>query len=402
MKILQISNKAPYPPNDGSSLAVYNIAKGFIDNGAELNLITINTKKHFKSDNNVPEQFRKNSNYKSIYKDTGVSIFGLIFNLFSSQSYFVSRFFFKEFESELVKCLKNNQFDIIHIEGIFMATYIPVIKKYSSAKIAIRTHNAEHIIWERHIKNESNLLKKIYLQLQNNRLKKTEIDFLNKADAVVTITESDKQIFIECGIDKNYFVSPTGIDLKRYLIDNSLEIKNTFFHLGSMDWLPNIEGVNWFIEEVYQRFFQNNNNVIFRLAGRFMPESKFKLTSINLDIQGAIEDNILFYNQNDVMLVPLRSGSGMRIKIIEGMAMGKVIISTSIGAEGIPVSHMENIIIADTPNEFADAITLVCSNESLKQKIKQNARMFIQNNYDNTLLTEQLIKFYYSITNKKN
>jgi glycosyltransferase involved in cell wall biosynthesis len=399
VKILQISNKAPYPPNDGSSVAVYNIAKGFIDNGAELNLITINTKKHFKSYNLVPEEFRQKSNYKSIFKDTGVSFFGLILNLFSNESYFVSRFFFKEFESELVKCLINNQFDIIHIEGIFMAPYIPVIKKYSNAKIAIRTHNAEHIIWERHIKNESNFIKKIYLQLQNKRLKKTEIDFLNKADAIVTITESDKQIFTKSGINKKYFVSPTGIDLKRYLIDNTLEKMNTFFHLGSMDWLPNIEGVNWFIEEVYLRFFQNNNDVVFRLAGRFMPKNMFKLSSANLDIQGAIEDNIHFYNQCEVMLVPLRSGSGMRIKIIEGMAMGKVIISTSIGAEGIPISHMENIIIADTPNEFADAITLVCNNEPLKQKIKKNARMFIQNNYDNTILTEQLIKFYNSIIN---
>ena len=399
MKILQISNKAPYPPNDGSSVAVYNIAKGFIDNGADLNLITINTKKHYKSYNLVPEEFRQKSNYKSIYKDTGVSFIGLILNLFSSESYFVSRFFFKEFESELVKCLINNQFDIIHIEGIFMAPYIPIIKKYSNAKIAIRTHNAEHIIWERHIKNESNFIKKIYLQLQNKRLKKTEIDFLNKADAIVTITESDKQIFTKSGINKKYFVSPTGIDLKRYIIDNTLEKKNIFFHLGSMDWLPNIEGVNWFIEEVYLRFFQNNNDVVFRLAGRFMPENMFKLSSANLDIQGAIEDNIHFYNQCEVMLVPLRSGSGMRIKIIEGMAMGKVIISTSIGAEGIPISHMENIIIADTPNEFADAITLVCNNEPLKQKIKKNARMFIQNNYDNTILTEQLIKFYNSIIN---
>jgi glycosyltransferase involved in cell wall biosynthesis len=399
VKILQISNKAPYPPNDGSSVAVYNIAKGFIDNGADLNLITINTKKHYKSYNLVPEEFRQKSNYKSIYKDTGVSFIGLILNLFSSESYFVSRFFFKEFESELVKCLINNQFDIIHIEGIFMAPYIPIIKKYSNAKIAIRTHNAEHIIWERHIKNESNFIKKIYLQLQNKRLKKTEIDFLNKADAIVTITESDKQIFTKSGINKKYFVSPTGIDLKRYIIDNTLEKKNIFFHLGSMDWLPNIEGVNWFIEEVYLRFFQNNNDVVFRLAGRFMPENMFKLSSANLDIQGAIEDNIHFYNQCEVMLVPLRSGSGMRIKIIEGMAMGKVIISTSIGAEGIPISHMENIIIADTPNEFADAITLVCNNEPLKQKIKKNARMFIQNNYDNTILTEQLIKFYNSIIN---
>jgi glycosyltransferase involved in cell wall biosynthesis len=94
------------------------------------------------------------------------------------------------------------------------------------------------------------------------------------------------------------------------------------------------------------------------------------------------------------MLVPLQSGSGMRIKIIEGMAMGKAIISTSIGAEGIPVTHLKNIVIADMPKEFADAIKLLTNDEELKQNIKKNARLFIQEHFDNKKLVNELLHFY--------
>ena len=399
MRILQISNKAPYPPNDGSSIAVYNMANGFIQNNVDFHLITINTKKHFKSDALVPDDFKKKSQYTSVYKNTGIKPIGAILNLFTNESYFVSRFVFKEFENELISCLNKHEFDIVQIEGIFMAPYIPVIRKHSKAKITIRTHNAEHVIWDRLIQNEGNGLKKQYLQLQNKRLKKTEIELLGIADAIIPITPTDKIIFEELEIKSNYFISPTGIDIDRYQIDYSKEKPTTFFHLGSMDWMPNVEGVDWFLKEVYLPYFQNNEAITFNFAGRFMPKRFFEQSSKNLQFIGSVEDNISFYNQHDVMLVPLQSGSGMRIKIIEGMAMGKAIISTSIGAEGIPVTHLENIIIADNPKEFADAITELSKNDELKQKIKKNARSFIQNQFDNKYLVSQLLNFYTKLCN---
>jgi glycosyltransferase involved in cell wall biosynthesis len=398
MRILQISNKAPYPPNDGSSIAVYNMAKGFIQNNVDFHFITINTKKHFKSDALVPDDFKKKSHYTSVYKNTGIKPIGAILNLFTNESYFISRFVFKEFESELISCLIKHEFDIVQIEGIFMAPYIPIIRKHSKAKITIRTHNAEHVIWDRLIQNEGNELKKQYLQLQNKRLKKTEIELLGIADAIIPITPTDKIIFEELEIKSNYFISPTGIDIDRYQIDYSKEKPITFFHLGSMDWMPNVEGVDWFLKEVYLPYFQNNEAITFNFAGRFMPKRFLEQSSKNLQFIGSVEDNISFYNQHDVMLVPLQSGSGMRIKIIEGMAMGKAIISTSIGAEGIPVTHLENIIIADNPKEFADAITDLAKNDELKLKLKKNARSFIQNHFDNKNLVNQLLIFYKDLT----
>ena len=400
MRILQISNKAPYPPNDGSSIAVYNMAKGFINNGAELHLLTINTLKHYKKQNEIPKDFLEQSHYTAVDRDTSVTPVGALMNLFSSESFFVSRFIFKEFEEKIIEKLKANQFDIVHLEGLFVAPYIPIIRKHTKAKITIRTHNVEHLIWDRLIENEKNFLKKKYLSLQNARLKKLEPQILKEADGIVTITDYDKKIFEQLRIKTKCFVSPTGIVLDRYVINRAITKPNSVFHLASMDWMPNTEAVDWFLEKVWRNNLKSDSNLQFTLAGRFMPDSYLKQSEGNLKVIGSIDDNIQFYNEHEIMIVPLQSGSGMRIKIIEGMAMGKVIVSTSIGAEGIPVTHNENIIIADTPEDFANAIKNLASNQELKNKIGNNARKFIEDNFENTKLIANLIGFYKELSGK--
>ena len=397
MRILQISNKAPYPPNDGSSIAVYNMAKGFINNGVELHLLTINTLKHYKKENEIPRDFLEQSHYTAIDRDTAVTPMGALMNLFSSESFFVSRFVFKEFEEKIIEKLNANQFDIVHLEGLFVAPYIPVIRKHSNAKITIRTHNVEHLIWDRLIENEKSAVKRKYLSIQNARLKKLELQILNEADGIVTITDYDKKLFEQLGIKTKAVVSPTGIVLDRYAINRSLTNTNSVFHLASMDWMPNTEAVDWFLDKVWPKYLKTENNLQFTLAGRFMPDSYLKRNEGNLKVISSIDDNIQFYNEHEIMMVPLQSGSGMRIKIIEGMAMGKVIVSTSIGAEGIPVTHNENIIIANTPEEFANAIKNLSSNQELKTKIGNNARKFIEDYFENTKLISELLNFYESL-----
>src|ERR1035437_5188061 len=195
MRILQLSNKPPYPPNDGSAIAMFNMSCGFIANQVDLTLLTINTKKHFKPDSGVDEIFKKQSKYQSVYRDTDVTAAGAFLNLFSNQSYIVSRFYFKEFEEKLISILKEKDFDIVHLESIFMGNYISAIRKYSKAKIIVRTHNIEHLIWQRMIENEKSLIKKKYLILQNKRLKKFEFKILQSVDAVVPITSVDEIYF---------------------------------------------------------------------------------------------------------------------------------------------------------------------------------------------------------------
>lgn len=397
MRILQLSNKAPYPANDGSSIAICTLAEGLADNNIELHLLPINTKKHFKADEKIPLVFKQKTHYHSVYKNTDTSVLGALFNLFSSQSYFVSRFNFKEYESVLIEKLKQHQFDIVQIEGVFMATYINTIRKYSKAKIVLRTHNVEHQIWERHLKNEKNSLKKTYLSLQNKRLKIFEINSFKIVDAIVTITDEDKKSIAKIVPHKPLHTCLTGINLNQYKQVLTPQKPNTIFHFASMDWLPNIEAVDWLMNKVWPRVIEQHPLASLILAGRGMPERFKELNSTNIQVLEHIQSSEQFYNAYDIMLVPLWSGSGLRIKLVEGLAYGKAIITTSIGAEGIPYEKNRDLIIADTESEFAKAICTLLANPEQKNNLQLNARKLAEKYFDYRAIASELITFYNGI-----
>lgn len=394
MKILQLCNKAPYPTNDGSSIAISTLAEGLADNGVELHLLPINTKKHFKPEENIPSDYKQKTHYQSIYRNADTSIQGAFLNLFSSQSYFVSRFFFKEYEDVLIQKLKNHTFDIIQIEGVFMATYIPTIKRYSKAKIVLRSHNVEHQIWERHLANEKAGAKKTYLSIQNSRLKTFEISAFNQVDAIVTITDEDKKIISSICPNKLIHTCLTGINLDSYKQVLTSKQPNSLFHFASMDWMPNVEAVDWLLKDVWNEVIKQQPNAKLILAGRGMPDRIKKNTSKNITIIDNVNDSSEFYNTYDIMLVPLWSGSGLRIKLVEGLAYGKAIITTSIGAEGIPYTAGKDMLIADSAREFSNAITTLLTENDQKQALQINARKLAETIFDYKVIAAQLITFY--------
>ncbi len=395
MKILLLCNKAPYPANDGSSIAIYHMAIGLISCQCEVTLLTINTKKHFKPDSEVPENFRKSVHYQSVYQNTNTSIWGAFVNLFTKKSYFVSRFYFPAFSEALEKTLIEEKFDIIQLEGLFMAVYIPLIKQKSNAKIVLRAHNIEHIIWERHIKNEKNVFKKYYLRLQNNRLRNFETQSINQTDAVVCITHTDEHFIKRINSKKPVYTCITGINPEDYILPN--KTSNTgknIFYFGAMDWMPNVEAAEWFLENCWKQISKKHPDCILVIAGRNMPESIKKYKNKQISIIENVENKNDFYANHDIMLVPLLSGSGLRIKIIEGMAFGKAIVSTSIGAEGIKTQNGKEIILADTPQEFIDSVCCLLENEDKKITIANAAKNFAQENFNLKKVSEKLISFY--------
>ena len=395
MRILQICNKAPYPPNDGSSIAIYNMGVGFISNGVELHVLSINTKKHFKPDTEVPADYRAKAHYQSVYENTDTTAFGALMNLFSAQSYFVSRFYFKNFEKALIEKLKTNTFDIVQFDGLFMASYIPIIKKYSKAKIVLRAHNVEYLIWERHLKQENSAFKKWYLTLQTKRLKKFELKILNNLDAIVTITDFDKSVFGKIGFKKPIYTCITGIDVKKYgQKTGDLKKPKTLFHFASMDWMPNQEAVEWFLNNCWRGILREVPDAKFVIAGRNMPQHILKVNEPNILVVEKVIDSRKFYNEHEIMLVPLASGSGLRIKIIEGMAYGKAIVSTSVGAEGINYTNGKNIIIADLPKDFIKSVVDLLKDDNKRFTIERGAQNFAETEFDNTKVVAGLVNFY--------
>ncbi len=396
MKILLLSNKAPFPPQDGSAIAVNNMALGMAQNKVEVHVLAINTKKHYKADDAIDPEITKQIKYQSVFKDTDVTLLGALQNLWSKNSYFVSRFYFEAYEQTLIETLKNNTFDIVQLEGVFMAVYIPVIRKYSRAKIILRSHNIEYIIWERYLQTSSNKLKNSYLSIQKNRLKKFELLAFEAVDAIVPITEVDAAIIKKLVPEKPIFSSITGADLGKYQFVENAEQTNTIFYFGSMDWMPNIEAVEWFYKECWHKVKESVPFVKWIIAGKNMPEhiKSLQESEPQIEIIENVENAAAFYHQYNIMLAPILSGSGLRIKLVEGISYGKPIVTTSIGMEGLHCENGKELMIADTAKKFSEVVIALLLDFNAQQKISKNARNYAQTNFENTEITSKLLQFY--------
>ena len=397
MKILQLSNKMPYPPKDGGCLGIHNFSMGLVNAGHSLKIIAINTPKHFTNTKFLPSDYLEKTNIEGVFVNTDVKIFSAFLNLFSSKSYNVERFYSQQVEQKLIETLSKNKYDIIQLESIFMCPYIDTIRSYSDAKIILRAHNVEHIIWERLSENTTSVFKKKYLNLLAKRLKNYEINQFNNVDGITTVSLEDLEIIQKLGCKKPIQHITFAIDIEHLKPETEKPEDMSLFHLGAMDWMPNEEGIKWFIENVWNKLQQNNSSIKLYIAGRNMPKWLLDIDKKNIFVPGEVDDAVKFMQSKSIMIVPLISGGGIRVKIIEGMALGKTIIATSVAAEGIAYENKKNIFIANTPNEFINAIENLISNKSLLQKTGENARYLAEEMYDIKKIIIRLTQFYKQI-----
>jgi len=391
MNILQVTKKFPFPEKDGETIAICNMSRGLSSNGASVFLLAMNTAKHFFENKNVPLSL---SHYQQINAVTVRNSFNPISffkSIFSSTPYHVIRIKESKFESKLIEIIQNQNIDIVQLESIYLAEYVPIIKKYSNAKIAIRNHNVETLVWERLAKQTKNPIKRIFFFYLAQKIKKFEIAQLNQCDFLIPISKIDEKIFNTWGFSGKSLTIPVGLDINDYC--QSSESKGDISFVGALDWLPNLQGLEWFLNEVWIKFKLFNFTTL-HVAGRNMP-AKLRNSSIpGVTFHGEIENAKEFIGNDQIMVVPLFSGSGMRIKILEAMALNKVVISTTLGSEGIESQNDTNIILADSPKEFYNHITYLLNNQNLILEIGKNARELVQQNYEVNKLGLKLFTFF--------
>lgn len=394
MKILMICNKSPYPKTDGGAIGLYNNITALSKAGYKIKVIAANTNKNWVKAKDVPDDFMAITNLELIPINLSLNVFSALYNLLSGQSYHISRFYTKQFENRIIEVLKSEEFDIIQLEYLPMALYIDVIRKHTKAPIVLRNHNVEYKIWEKITKNTANPLKKWYLKQLVKTLKHFEISALRKADGIISTTTIDADEFLKLAPGKKVIAIPTSFNIEQLPDDYSLCGNPNIFHLGAMNWYPNEEGVKWFVQEVFHLIRNRIPEINMHLAGRNMPEW---LTNLNVDgiiVDGEVDDAFDYMRKFDIMVVPLLSGSGIRVKIIEGMALGRAIVTTTIGAEGINVENNKNIIIADSPSDFADAVVSLYNDAEKCQQLSENARSFVEEEHTSEKLMIKLTNFY--------
>jgi len=396
MKILQLHNKVPYPPKDGGAIGVWNFTLEFAKQEHQITLMAMNTKKHYCEIQNIPKEITDVIKIIAVDVDAPVTFLGAFKNLlFSSKPYNAQRFILKSYRNKLEELLLKEEFDVIQLEGLYMCPYISTIRKYSKALISFKAHNVEHEIWIRVAANETSLVRRNYLKILSKRIKRMEVEVMNKYDVLITTSERDARLFNSIGNNKPYYIAPVGIDTS-LLTPKRLNIKfPSVFYIGALDWAPNQEGLMWFIRNVWINLQVKFPDLKLEVAGRNAPDWFVKtLREPNILYHGEIADAYNFINSHAVMLVPLLSGSGMRIKIVEGLALGKTIVTTSIGTEGIGTTHNINILIADTAEQYQKQVEKVLTDKPFFDSIGTNAIKYIKQNFDIKHITKTLVKFW--------
>ncbi len=367
--------------------------KAMINAGHQVKILAMETHKHPFSINPGNKALVAQTNMEVFFVNTAIKPLHAFLNLFSGESYNISRFYHQDFEKHLIKTLQGQSFDVVQLESLFAAPYLDAIRKYSPhSKIILRAHNVEHIIWEI-MASKAVFFKAPYLNLLASRLKKYELAVFQKVDGIIAISADDAKKIQNFAPGAAVTSIPVNVDV----LQHNHKSNGDIFYIGAFDWYPNLYGVNWFLKEVWPNVKQEAPEISFNIAGRKM-EANLKPVPINNVIyHGEVADSRSFMEHHGIMVVPLFAGSGIRIKILEAMALGKAVISTSLGAEGIACKPGKEIIIANTATEFIEAIAKCSKNPGFIADIGQNASNFVKDNLSTEKLGDNFSRFFKSI-----
>ena len=393
MKILFLCNKSPYPASEGGPMAMNSLVTGLLDAGHQVKILAVNSKKYHVTLEDIPQDYRKKTGIELIDVDLRVKPLAAFTNLFTGKSYHVERFISKDFTNRLIEVLKKDTYDVVQLETLFMTPYTETIRKHSKALVVLRAHNVEHLIWERIAKGTRFFLKRIYIKHLARTLRNYELSAISKVDGIAAITRKDAAFFRKYCATTTIDI-PYGVNLEEFHPNYDIQDKPQFYHIGSMNWMPNVEGIRWFIDECLDPVVAKVPEFVFHLAGRNIPDWLKTLKNDHVDVIGEVPDAKEFVANHDVAIVPLLSGSGIRIKIIESMALGKTVITTLVGAEGILYDEDINIIIAENKAKMAEAIRRINENPAMAEEIGKAARQLVEDMYDNRKIIQRLLLFY--------
>jgi polysaccharide biosynthesis protein PslH len=301
-------------------------------------------------------------------------------SLFSAQPYSIGKFCREEVRRVLNRLLEQETYDVIVCDFLMAAGVIPW--GLSTPKVLF-THNVEATIWRRHFEVTASPIWKAVSWLEWRRMDRAEHDYLKRADHVLAVSQADRTHFEQFVDARKISVVPTGVDIDYFRPTTADEILHSLVFTGSMDWLPNEDAMGYFVEAILPLIKKECPDVSLEIVGR-SPSAKLKSLVKryeNIRLTGWVEDIRPYLARGALCIVPLRIGGGTRLKIFEAMAMGKAVVSTSIGSEGLPVRSGENILLADTPEGFAKSVLSLLYDANRRQRMGNAARKLVEENY---------------------
>ncbi len=399
-KLLFLTPDLPYPPHQGAAIRTYNLIKNLAPRH-EVHLLS------FVQGKDEAERLESLSPYcatvATVRAPSRSTVHRALSVLFSSSPDMALRLPSSSFTDQLRILLDRERFDFVQVEAIEIARYglaIREMRTSSQPRVVFDDINAEYLLqrraFETDIRHPSRWLPAFYSLIQWQKLQRYEKDACQRLDRTVVVSEADARALRQLLPDLHCFVVPNGVD-SSYFLPSSPEAESdtVLVFTGKMDFRPNIDAVLWFVQEVLPLIRQAIPEARFNVVGR-NPHPRLRavreIPGVNLT--GYVSDVRPYVAEAAVYVVPLRVGGGTRLKLMEAMAMGKAIVSTSLGCEGIDVSHQRELLIADDPPTFARAVVGLMKDRNRRRRLQITARSVAESEHDWSQITPLLERVY--------
>jgi polysaccharide biosynthesis protein PslH len=292
-------------------------------------------------------------------------------NVLRPAPFAVSRFTARQVMREVRAYLCKGACDIVVCD--FLAASLNLTKT-GTTPVVLFQHNVETVLWQRKKSTETNLAKRLVYALEAFKMKNFEARTLRRLRHVIAVSDHDKRRMLDVAPNCLISVIPTGVDTSTMATQLSRnEAVHKIVFTGSMDWQPNIDGVLFFCRDILPLVRKEFPDAIFQVVGRNPPLKIRRLASTSIEVTGTVPSVDEYLQNATLVVVPLRIGGGTRLKIFEAMAKGRAVISTTVGAEGLDIRDGRDVVLADTPNDFASRICALLRDPSLRSRYEHAA-----------------------------
>jgi glycosyltransferase involved in cell wall biosynthesis len=381
MRVLLLTQVLPYPPDSGPKVKTYYVLKYL----AQQHQVTLAS---FVRESDRPEYIRHLEALceqvvtvpigRSPLRDLGF----LGRSLLTNRPWMMLRDERPQMRAALHDLAIKTRFDVVHADQLNMGQYaLP----FNGSRKVLDLHNALWVLYKRLAETMSPTRPMKYLLMRDWRLlKRYEGDLCRAFDAVMAVTDEDRRALVEAGARDDMTVIPIAIDTDEQAFIPRQPRGPHIIHIGTMYWPPNIEGITWFLDHIYPLVKQRVPDVRCTLIGARPPESiqARAESDPSLTVTGYVDDPLPYIQDASMMVVPLKAGGGMRVKILNALSQGIPMVSTTVGCEGIAVTHGEDILIADEPAAFADSTARLLTDAALNRQITENGRRTAEQRYD--------------------
>lgn len=382
MNVLIVSPFFPFPEDNGSKIRLVSLLKSLKNH--DITIIA------FKEQNELikDEEIKNVCSEYYIFNRPQISYFKELLNHFSSQPLLISRFFCKEACEKTKEIIRNKKIDLFIIETLLMVKYA---EKVPGTFLILDEHNLEFMRAKSRIVTSKNLLVKIYNYVIMVRLRRFELKAIRKFDCCMVCSDNDKNILVNLIARDSIIVIPNAVDTDYYFSNRTSINGKKILFIGTLWYEPNRDAVLYFVKEILPLLKSRVPEVEFIVVGPGPTQDVIALSNqSNITVTGYVDDIRPYLSEASVFIVPIRMGSGTRLKILTAMSMGIPVVSTSVGMEGIAATNHKDICIADDPREFCDCIYKLLFDIQFSECIGSGGRALIMSQYSRNAIMERL------------